>query len=58
MQRLLRLLEFKELISKTVPSFDQIALEFNVRMATDPRDKVYGFLGISKGVSTDSINYN
>ncbi|RBA15907.1 hypothetical protein FPRO05_12128 [Fusarium proliferatum] len=57
MQRLSRIIQFQEHIRRTALPFDQISLEFNVRNATDPRDKVYGFLGISQGVSADSINY-
>ncbi|SPJ71724.1 uncharacterized protein FTOL_01452 [Fusarium torulosum] len=58
MERLLRLIKFQQQTKKTPLPFDQVSLEFKIREATDPRDKVYGFLGISQGVSTDSINYN
>lgn len=56
-QKLLRLIKLQEQTKKTALPFDRVSLEFISRESTDPRDKVYGFLGISQGVSTDSIDY-
>ncbi|KAI0547030.1 HET-domain-containing protein [Xylaria curta] len=39
-------------------NFDKVALLFRSREATDPRDHVYGLLGISCGIKESSINYN
>ncbi|KAI1206535.1 HET-domain-containing protein [Annulohypoxylon truncatum] len=38
-------------------NFDEVALMFRHRQATDPLDKVYGLLGISCGIKESSIDY-
>ncbi|KAE9568677.1 hypothetical protein CGMCC3_g15249 [Colletotrichum fructicola] len=37
--------------------FDEVISKFRTRRATDPRDKVFGLLGISRGLRTTSIDY-
>ncbi|KAI3318848.1 HET-domain-containing protein, partial [Xylariaceae sp. AK1471] len=39
-------------------NFDEVAFLFRHRQATDPRDKVYGLLAISRGVKESSIDYH
>jgi hypothetical protein len=38
-------------------NFDEAARIFRHRQATNPRDKVYGLLGMSRGIRESSINY-
>ncbi|GAW23562.1 hypothetical protein ANO14919_131290 [Xylariales sp. No.14919] len=38
-------------------NFDEVASLFRHRQATNPRDKVYGLLGISRGIQESSIDY-
>ncbi|GAW23816.1 hypothetical protein ANO14919_133930 [Xylariales sp. No.14919] len=42
----------------SIESFSQIASRFRHRQATDPRDKVYGLLGIVDDADNISINYS
>lgn len=37
--------------------FLEIASQFRHRQATDPRDKVFGILGITQGLTTDIVDY-
>lgn len=57
MNRVQDLVSFQEQSTKGNLPFDEVASQFRTRRATDPRDKVYGLLGISQGVSTASIDY-
>lgn len=58
MNRVQDLDNFQEQARKGNLPFDEVASQFRTRNATDPRDKVYGLLGISQGVSTASIDYS
>jgi hypothetical protein len=58
MERLLHLVRFQANCRDRGLPFEEVAAEFRIRDATDPRDKVYGLLGISHGVSLSSVDYS
>ncbi|OLN86060.1 Heterokaryon incompatibility protein 6, OR allele 6 [Colletotrichum chlorophyti] len=56
--RALHLRRFQERTRREKLPFDEVALEFRNRVAKNPRDKVYGLLGMSRGVNKASVNYS
>lgn len=57
MNKMNHLATVQKLVGKETLPFDRLASEFRSRKATNPRDKVYGLLGISHGVRVSSIDY-
>lgn len=57
METLLDLASIRANLQKEKLRFDEVIAKFRTRRATDPRDKVFGLLGISRGVRTASIDY-
>ncbi|KAK2736938.1 heterokaryon incompatibility protein [Colletotrichum kahawae] len=57
MERLLDLISVRANMQKEKLRFDEVISKFRTRRATDPRDKVFALLGISRGVRTASIDY-
>ncbi|EQB43487.1 hypothetical protein CGLO_17840 [Colletotrichum gloeosporioides Cg-14] len=57
MEGLLDLVNVRASLQREKLRFDEVISKFRTRRATDPRDKVFGLLGISRGVRTASIDY-
>ncbi|KAF3808548.1 Heterokaryon incompatibility protein 6 [Colletotrichum gloeosporioides] len=57
MEGLLDLVNVRANLQKEKLRFDEVISKFRTRRATDPCDKVFGLLGISRGVRTASIDY-
>ncbi|KAI1129808.1 HET-domain-containing protein [Nemania abortiva] len=55
-ENILQLRRFQQRIRNA--NFDEVAFLFRHRHATDPRDKIYGLLGISCGIRESSIDYH